>query len=102
MQRKTGQRLKSPLPAPSCRAVDSSSVAFAVVFSLSVLFTLWLAGQPWLLERRRARLRARPFPAEWREILKRRVPYFRRLPADLQLQLKQHIQVFLAEKPFIG
>ena len=26
----------------------------------------------------------------------------RRLPADLQLQLKQHMQVFLAEKAFIG
>jgi hypothetical protein len=24
------------------------------------------------------------------------------LPADLQIQLKRHIQVFLAEKPFIG
>lgn len=44
-----------------------------------------------------------PFPAAWREILKQHVPYVRRLlPADLQLQLKQHIQVFLAEKTFIG
>ncbi len=30
------------------------------------------------------------------------MPYLRRLPADLQLQLKKHIQVFIAEKPFIG
>jgi Mlc titration factor MtfA (ptsG expression regulator) len=30
------------------------------------------------------------------------VPYVRAMPADLQLQLKQHIQVFLAEKAFIG
>ena len=29
-------------------------------------------------------------------------PYLARLPADLQLQLKQHVQVFLAEKPFLG
>jgi len=56
------------------------------------LFTGW----------RRARLRARPFPHEWREYLRRRVPYVRSLPADLQLQLKKHIQVFLAEKPFVG
>ena len=41
-------------------------------------------------------------PEAWREILRRRVPYFRSLPADLQLQLKKHIQVFLAEKSFIG
>jgi hypothetical protein len=30
------------------------------------------------------------------------VPYFRLLPADLQIQLKKHIQVFVAEKQFIG
>jgi MtfA peptidase len=30
------------------------------------------------------------------------MPLFRRLPADLQLQLKRHVQVLLAEKPFIG
>lgn len=73
-----------------------------ILFGLALLFLLWLLGEPWLTERRRRRIRARPFPAAWREILKRRVPYVRSLPADLQLQLKQHIQVFLAEKPFIG
>jgi len=56
------------------------------------LFTGW----------RRARLRARPFPHAWREHLRQRVPYVRALPADLQLQLKKHIQVFVAEKPFVG
>jgi MtfA peptidase len=61
-----------------------------------------LAAQPWWTERRRARLRARPFPAAWRRILRRRVPAVARLPADLQRQLKRHIQVFIAEKPFIG
>lgn len=72
---------------------------------LAVLAALWVAGlvsRPRWLAWRRERIRRRPFPSAWREILKRRVPYLRRLPADLQLQLKQHIQVFLAEKPFIG
>lgn len=73
-----------------------------IFFCLALLLILWLIGQPWLTERRRQRIRARPFPAAWRDILKRRVPYVRALPADLQLQLKQHIQVFLAEKAFIG
>lgn len=50
----------------------------------------------------RSQLMAKPFPAAWREILKRHFPYFRALPADLQLQLKKHIQVFVAEKQFIG
>ena len=73
-----------------------------IIFCLALLLVAWLVGEPWLLERKRQRLRAQPFPAAWREILKRRVPYVRALPADLQLQLKQHIQVFVAEKAFIG
>lgn len=51
---------------------------------------------------RRSRVRWQPFPAAWRDILRRRMPYFAALPADLQLQLKKHVQVLLAEKPFIG
>ena len=77
-------------------------MAAVVFFSLALLFLAWLIGQPWLLEQRRKRIRTRPFPAEWRDILKRRVPYVHLMPADLQLQLKAHIQVFLAEKAFIG
>ena len=73
-----------------------------IIAFLAVLLVAWFLGQPWLAERKRQRLRAQPFPAAWREILKRRVPYVRALPADLQLLLKQHIQVFLAEKAFIG
>jgi MtfA peptidase len=61
-----------------------------------------VAAGPWLTERRRAWLRAQPFPAAWRRILRRRVPLAARLPAELQLRLKRHIQVFIAEKPFIG
>lgn len=61
-----------------------------------------LLGQPWWQRRRRARLRAQPFPAAWRRILRQRVPAVARLPADLQQRLKQHILVFLADKPFVG
>src|ERR1700694_2579764 len=69
---------------------------------LALLFVTWVLAEPFLIEWRRERLRARPFPAAWREILDRRVPYFRRLPRDLQVQLEKHIQVFVAEKAFIG
>jgi len=69
---------------------------------LGLLAVAWFAGEPLLVEYRRWRVRQQPFPEAWREILRRRVPYFRLLPADLQLQLKKRIQVFLAEKPFIG
>lgn len=77
-------------------------MAFALFACAAALLITWLIAEPWWVEHRRARLRARPFPPEWREILRRRVPYVRALPADLQLRLKQHIQVFLAEKPIIG
>jgi len=75
------------------------ALLFAV---LLVLFIAWVVAEPFLIERRRRKLRARPFPAPWREILGRRVPYFRLLPPDLQRQLEGHIQVFIAEKPFTG
>ena len=64
-----------------------------VIFGIALLVAGWFAGEPLLVEYRRAKLRRRPFPDAWREILRRRVPYFRRLPADLQLQLKKHIPV---------
>ena len=69
----------------------------AVLFGIAglVLQPRWRA---W----RREQLRAEPFPAAWRQILRRRVPAVARLPSDLQRRLKRQIQVFIAEKPFIG
>jgi len=55
-----------------------------------------------LKERRRNRLRARPFPNEWLNIIKNRVAFFVRLSATDQAELLDHIQVFLAEKGFEG
>jgi MtfA peptidase len=73
-----------------------------IIVVLALFSVLWLTGEPLRLEWRRRRLRSQPFPAHWRDILKRRVPQFRTLPVDLQLQLKKHIQVFVAEKRFVG
>ncbi|MEO6743482.1 MAG: M90 family metallopeptidase [Caldimonas sp.] len=72
-----------------------------VLAALLIGFCLMLAG-PWWVERRRDRIRQRPFPRAWRRILRKRVPLLSRLPADLQIRLRRHILVFLAEKPFIG
>ncbi|HZZ95067.1 MAG TPA: M90 family metallopeptidase [Usitatibacter sp.] len=77
-------------------------MAFALVLCLVSLVILWLAGEPLWVERRRRRLRERPFPAAWRAILERRVPGVRRLPAPLRRQLEAHVQVFIAEKQFFG
>jgi MtfA peptidase len=58
--------------------------------------------KPKLVKARRNKVASQPFPKAWRKILKNRIPYFYHMPADLQLQLKQHILVFLNEKTFQG
>jgi Mlc titration factor MtfA (ptsG expression regulator) len=77
-------------------------VALLAIVVLAAVFIAWLLTAQQRAGYRHARLRKQPFPDEWRRILRRRVPAFRRLPPDLQLQLKGHIQVFLAEKDFVG
>ena len=74
----------------------------AVVVLLSALLAAWFWWRPTLQALRRARIRRTPFPAEWRQILRRHVPAVAGLPANLQLKLKGDVMVFLAEKPFIG
>jgi Mlc titration factor MtfA (ptsG expression regulator) len=55
-----------------------------------------------LKQRRRRRLRARPFPKEWLKLIQRHVIFFPRLPTSDRAELLGHIQVFLAEKRFEG
>lgn len=78
------------------------NVAFYLVIAASLGLVLALLGQPRLREYRQRRVAGQPFPEHWRKVLQRRVPLVRRLPADLQLQLKKRIQIFIAEKAFIG
>lgn len=68
-----------------------------LLLALSVVFR-----EPVMATLRRRRVMRMPFPFEWRSVLRRHWPYFRRLPADLQLQLKKRMQLFLAEKPVVG
>ncbi len=69
---------------------------------LALLLALGLLLLPRWVAYRRLRVQQQPFPHAWRRILRRRVPLVRRLPVALQLQLKKHIQVFIAEKAFLG
>jgi Mlc titration factor MtfA (ptsG expression regulator) len=52
--------------------------------------------------RRRDRLRAEPFPPEWRAYVDRNIPLFARLSAAEQTEVLGHAQVLLAEKHFEG
>src|SRR6476620_11308454 len=52
--------------------------------------------------RKRERLRASPFPDDWRRAIERNVPIVLRLPPADRQELYGHVQVFLAEKHFEG
>ena len=77
-------------------------MSLALVLVAALLLVGVIAGLPRWRALRRQAWASRPFPAAWRSILRRRVPLYRQLPADLQHQLRQRILVFLAEKPFLG
>lgn len=55
-----------------------------------------------LKQRRRERIRARPFPPEWLAIIERNVPMYARLSEDDRRELRRRVLVFLAEKNFEG
>jgi Mlc titration factor MtfA (ptsG expression regulator) len=77
-------------------------MSLAIVLVAALLLVGAIAGAPRWRRWRRQVWAGRPFPAAWRTILRRRVPLYRQLPADLQHRLRRRIAVFLAEKPFIG
>jgi len=82
--------------------MDIHALSFSIFIAVALAFVSSLLLFPRWVSFRRQRLLRNAFPSEWRKILQKRVPLVRRLPIDLQLQLKKHIQVFLAEKAFIG
>jgi len=77
-------------------------LSYLLPIFIGVLIIGYLVGQPYWREHQRDKIKNQPFKKEWRKIIQQRMPYFKQMPADLQLQLKQHIQVFLAEKKFVG
>lgn len=69
---------------------------------VGLIILTYVFGKPIFVALRRAKVKAQPFPKHYRQIIKKRMPYFGQMPTDLQLQLKKHILVFLAEKEFVG
>lgn len=51
---------------------------------------------------RRRHILAKPFPARWMSIVKRRLPFFSKLKNEEQEQLLEGIKLFLANKQFHG
>lgn len=77
-------------------------MALFLLGAIALVLIAGFAGQPAWLAWRRRRVQQDVFPLSWRKHLRRRVRLVQRLPADLQLQLKKRMQVFIAEKTFIG
>ncbi len=73
-----------------------------LILFLMLLVMLALLWPVLCRHRLKANIQNTAFPAHWRKILKRQLPLYRTLPADLQLKLKKLIQLFIAEKQFIG
>jgi MtfA peptidase len=55
-----------------------------------------------LKRRRRARIAEQPFPAEWEEVLRKNGPAYAALSDDEREELRDLVQVFVAEKSFEG
>ncbi|MFK7965483.1 MAG: zinc-dependent peptidase [Burkholderiaceae bacterium] len=73
-----------------------------ILIALAIMALVWLFSKPARRRRRHERTGDQPFPTSWRQILRRGMPYYRRLPFYLQRQLQQRIQVFVSEKNYIG
>ncbi len=77
-------------------------VALGVVIAVVLVVVAALAAPTLARIWRRQRIARQPFPAAWRDIVRRRVPLASELPATQQLRLKKQIQVLLADVPVIG
>ncbi len=82
--------------------LNCSTMPLFIIVSLTILLLAALLLPQRLRQHRRARLFRRAVPLEWPAMLARLVPLYRNLPFPLRAQLHGHMQVFLAEKRFIG
>ncbi|NWF59564.1 MAG: zinc-dependent peptidase [Fischerella sp.] len=73
-----------------------------IVFLIIGLIITGILVSPILTKQRRNRFKHRPFPPLWNAIIENNFPIYPRLSPDERRRLQGHIQVFLAEKQFIG
>ena len=73
-----------------------------IIFLIIGLIITGILVNPALVKRRRNRLKHRPFPLLWNAIVENNLPIYILLSPAERKRLQGHIQVFLAEKQFIG
>ncbi|WP_392532221.1 M90 family metallopeptidase [Nostoc sp. C117] len=77
-------------------------IGIIIVFVIIALILTGILVYPILIKRRRNRLKNRPFSQVCHTIIENNLPIYPYLSPDEQRRLQGHIQVFLAEKQFIG
>jgi hypothetical protein len=73
-----------------------------IVFLIIGLIITGILVNPILIKRRRNRLKHRPFPPLWNAIIENNLSIYLQFSPTERRRLQGHIQVFLAEKQFIG
>ncbi|MBD1925550.1 zinc-dependent peptidase [Trichocoleus sp. FACHB-90] len=73
-----------------------------IIFLIIGLIITGILVNPALVKRRRNRFKHRPFPPLWNAIVENNLPIYLLLSPVERKRLQGHIQVFLAEKQFIG
>ena len=73
-----------------------------IVFFVIALIITSILISPIVIKQQRNRLKRRPFPLIWHSIIENHLPIYLHLTPSERRRLQGHIQVFLAEKQFIG
>ncbi|WGV24022.1 zinc-dependent peptidase [Halotia branconii] len=77
-------------------------VATIIVFLIIGLIIIVIIFSPFLIKQQRSRFKKRSFPPLWNAIIENNFPFYLRISPIERRRLQGHIQVFLAEKQFIG
>jgi hypothetical protein len=73
-----------------------------VILLISGLIIVGILAYPVWIAQRRKRLKRRPFPPLWSAVVAKHLPIYARLSSAERRRLQGHMQIFLAEKQFIG
>lgn len=79
-----------------------AQIIFGFIMAVPLALLAYLLLGPMFRRRRYARLRRRAPPADLEAVLMRCVRLYPAMPPELREQLHRHVNVFLAEKEFIG
>ena len=82
--------------------INHQMIFLTILLTIGCVIIAIIIGKPIVNDWRREHWRRQPFSKRWQQFLEQNVPIYRCLPSLLKQQLQNHIQVFLAEKQFIG